>query len=108
MIGENEGWVTAPPGTRKSTYDNPEYQKAAPFAKITLGLIESADVIHTTKEPKPYIGITYATIPEMQAIGNFAGQQIAAALTGTETVDAALDKAADNANRILKQAGYQK
>ena len=108
MIGENEGWVTAPPGTRKSTYESPAYLKAAPFAKITLDLIESADVIHTTREPKPYVGITFATIPEMQAIGNFAGQQIAAALTGSETVDAALDKAADNANRILKQAGYQK
>ncbi len=108
MIGENEGWVTAPPGTRKSTYENPNYLKAAPFAKITLDLIESADVINTTKNPKPYVGITFATIPEMQAIGNFAGQQIAAALTGSETVDTALDKAADNANRILKQAGYQK
>ncbi len=108
MIGENEGWVTAPPGTRKSTYDNPEYQKAAPFANITLGLIESADVVNTTKDPKPYTGITFATIPEMQAIGTFAGQQIAAALTGKETVDQALDAAADNANRLLKQAGYIK
>ena len=108
MIGENEGWVTAPPGTRKSTYENPAYLKAAPFAKITLDLIELADVINTTREPKPYVGITFATIPEMQAIGNFAGQQIAAALTGSETVDEALDKAADNTNRILKQAGYQK
>ena len=32
LVGETEGWVAAPPGTRKSTYDNPEYQKAAPFA----------------------------------------------------------------------------
>jgi sorbitol/mannitol transport system substrate-binding protein len=108
MIGEDEGWVTAPPGTRKSTYENPAYLKAAPFAAITLGLIESADVVHTTKEPKPYTGITFATIPEMQAIGNFAGQQIAAALTGKETVSVALDTAADNANRIMKQAGYIK
>jgi sorbitol/mannitol transport system substrate-binding protein len=34
LVGESEGWVAAPPGTRKSTYDNPEYQKAAPFADI--------------------------------------------------------------------------
>lgn len=108
MIGETDGWVTAPPGTRKSTYENPAYLKAAPFAKITLGLIESADVVNTTKDPKPYTGITFATIPEMQAIGNFAGQQVAAALTGKETVSVALDTAADNANRIMKQAGYIK
>jgi hypothetical protein len=27
-----QGWATVPPGTRKSTYDNADYQKAAPFA----------------------------------------------------------------------------
>lgn len=106
MIGENEGWVTVPPGTRRSTYDNAAYQKAAPFAKATLHAIESADSIHATKDPKPYAGINFATIPEMQAIGNFAGQQISAALTGRTTVDAALAAAAKNAERMLKQAGY--
>ncbi len=34
MVGGEVGWVAAPPGTRKSTYDNPEYVKAAPFAKV--------------------------------------------------------------------------
>ena len=108
MIGESEGWVTAPPGTRMTTYNNPDYQKAAPFAKPTLDAIQSADPIHGTKDPKPYAGITFATIPEMQAIGNFTGQQVAAALTGKATVDAALDAAAANAERTLKQAGYYK
>ena len=108
MIGEKEGWVTAPPGTRISTYDNPAYQQAAPFAAPTLAAIEAADPVNTTKDPKPYIGITYATIPEMQAIGNFTGQQVAAALTGKETVSVALDTAAANAERTLKQAGYYK
>jgi len=107
MIGEKEGWVTAPPGTRKSTYANPDYLKAAPFAKITLEAIETAD-LSPTKE-KPYAGIGAAVIPEMQAIGTFAGQQVAAALTGKVSVDAALDAAANNANRVLQQAGgYQK
>ena len=36
LVGETEGWVAAPPGTRKSTYESPEYQKAAPFAPIVL------------------------------------------------------------------------
>jgi ABC-type glycerol-3-phosphate transport system substrate-binding protein len=108
MIGQSEGWVTAPPGTRQSTYDNSDYQKAAPFAKPTLEAIQDADPINTTKDPKPYAGITFATIPEMQAIGNFTGQQVAAALTGKATVDQALDQAAANAERALKQAGYYK
>jgi ABC-type glycerol-3-phosphate transport system substrate-binding protein len=108
MIGESEGWVTAPPGTRQSTYDNPAYQKAAPFAKPTLDAITAADPINSTKDPKPYAGITFATIPEMQAIGNFTGQQVAAALTGKATVEQALDQAAANAERTLKQAGYYK
>jgi sorbitol/mannitol transport system substrate-binding protein len=108
MTGENEGRVTVPPGTRMSTYDNAAYQNAAPFAKVTLDAIEAADPIHTTRDPKPYTGITFVTIPEMQVIGNFAGQQIAAALTGKITVDAALDMAAKNAERTLKQAGYYK
>ncbi len=107
-IGETEGWVTVPPGTRKSTYENPEYLKAAPFAKITLDLIQSVDFMHSTKDPKPYRGISWATIPEMQAIGNFAGQEVAAALTGKASVSDALDAAAANSDKILKEAGYFK
>ena len=107
MIGESDGWVTVPPGTRKSTYANPEYQKAAPFATVTLDAINTADLSPT--KDKPYAGIGAAVIPEMQAIGTFAGQQVAAALTGKVTVDAALDAAAANADRTLQQAGgYQK
>ena len=33
-----EGWANVPPGTRTSLYANAEYQKAAPFAKMTLEL----------------------------------------------------------------------
>ena len=38
-----EGWANVPPGTRTSLYENPEYQKAAPFAKLTLASINAAD-----------------------------------------------------------------
>jgi sorbitol/mannitol transport system substrate-binding protein len=31
LVAEDLGWSNVPPGTRKSTYDNPEYQKL-PFA----------------------------------------------------------------------------
>ncbi|MGO7421181.1 extracellular solute-binding protein, partial [Rhizobium ruizarguesonis] len=48
MIGEKEGWVTIPPGTRKSTYANENYIKAAPFALPTLKAIESAKLTDNT------------------------------------------------------------
>jgi sorbitol/mannitol transport system substrate-binding protein len=108
LIGEKEGWVTAPPGTRKSTYDNPEYQTVAPFAKITYDAITSISGMGMSKD-KPYIGVTFAAIPEMQSIGTFAGQQMAAALTGKSSIDAALAATAQNADRTLQTAGgYQK
>ena len=108
MIGENDGWVTVPPGTRKSTYANPAYQKAAPFAKGHARRDQTAACLNTD-EGQALRRNHVATIPEMQAIGNFAGQQVAAALTGKITVDAALDAAAANADRTLQQAGgYQK
>ena len=36
MVGESEGWVAVPPGTRTSTYERSEYQDAAPFAGFVL------------------------------------------------------------------------
>jgi sorbitol/mannitol transport system substrate-binding protein len=108
MVGETEGWVSAPPGTRKSTYDNPEYQKAAPFAKVVYDSIANADITHPTKDPVPYVGIQYVAIPEFQGIGTTTGQQIAAALAGQKTVDEALETAQTSAERVMKQAGYIK
>ncbi|MCB1497325.1 MAG: sugar ABC transporter substrate-binding protein [Bauldia sp.] len=108
MIGEKEGWVTIPPGTRKSTYENQNYLDAAPFAKPTLAAIENASLVDNTMEPKPYAGINFPLIPEMQAINNYLGQQVAAALTGKMSVSDALDDAAANADRVLQKAGYYK
>ncbi len=106
LVGESEGWVSAPPGTRKSTYDNPKYQEAAPFAQIVYKSIADADITHPTKDPVPYIGIQYVAIPEFQGIGTTVGQQIAAALAGQVTVDEALETAQASAERTMRQAGY--
>ena len=75
LVGDTEGWVAAPPGTRKSTYESPEYQKAAPFAPIVLNAIMVADPTHATKDPVPYTGVQFATIPEFQGIGTNVGQK---------------------------------
>ena len=108
LVGETEGWVAAPPGTRKSTYDSPEYQKAAPFADPALQAILTADPAHPTKGPVPYTGVQFVAIPEFQAIGTTTGQAIAAALSGQQTVDAALKSADDDALQAMQQAGYIK
>ncbi|MBB4569384.1 ABC transporter substrate-binding protein [Rhizobium leucaenae] len=108
MVGEKEGWVAVPPGTRKSTYELPEYQKAAPFAATVEKAILSADPAHPTKDPVPYTGVQFVAIPEFQGIGTLVGQQIASALAGQQTVDAALDNAQKQVEREMKKAGYVK
>jgi sorbitol/mannitol transport system substrate-binding protein len=108
LVGESEGWVAAPPGTRKSTYDNPEYQEAAPFAKVVYDAVANADITKPTKDPVPYVGIQYVAIPEFQGIGQQVGQQVAAALAGQVTVERALETAQRATERTMKQAGYIK
>ncbi len=108
MVGESEGWVAAPPGTRKSTYENPKYQEAAPFAETVYNSIANADITNPTKDPVPYVGIQYVAIPEFQGIGTQVGQQVAAALAGQVTVEQALETAQRAAERTMRQAGYPK
>ncbi|MBO9655100.1 MAG: sugar ABC transporter substrate-binding protein [Agrobacterium tumefaciens] len=107
-VGESEGWVAVPPGTRKSTYELPEYKKAAPFADTVLKAIMSADPSKPTKDPVPYTGVQFVAIPEFQSIGTVVGQQIAAALSGQQSVDAALEGAQKQVERDMTRAGYIK
>lgn len=51
LVASKEGWANVPPGTRKSLYANPEYQKDAPFSKLTLESINSADPAHPSIKP---------------------------------------------------------
>jgi ABC-type glycerol-3-phosphate transport system substrate-binding protein len=108
LVGKTEGWVALPPGTRISTYELPQYKAAAPFAEAVLKAIETADTEHPTLGKVPYTGIQYVSIPEFQGIGTFVGQQMAAALTGAETVDQALKASQAFADREMKKAGYIK
>ena len=99
---------SAPPGTRRSTYDNPDYQKAAPFAPIVLNAIMVADPNHATKDPVPYTGVQFVTIPEFQGIGTTVGQDISAALAGSTTVTEALEKSQGSTVSVMTKAGYIK
>jgi sorbitol/mannitol transport system substrate-binding protein len=108
LVASKEGWANVPPGTRKSLYANPEYLKDAPFAKMTLDSIDSADPTHPTVKPVPYTGVQFVAIPEFQGIATNVGQQFSAALAGTETVDAALASAQSSTETAMKKAGYIK
>ena len=108
LVASKEGWANVPPGTRKSLYENPEYQKAAPFSKLTLESINSADPAHPTVKPVPYVGIQFVAIPEFQAIGTAVGQQFSGALAGSSSVDDALAAAQNIAMREMTRAGYIK
>jgi sorbitol/mannitol transport system substrate-binding protein len=108
LVASKEGWANVPPGTRASLYENPEYLKAAPFAKLTLASINSADPNHPTVKPVPYVGVQYAAIPEFQGLGTVVGQQFSAALSGGTTVEAALANAQSSTEREMKRAGYMK
>lgn len=106
MVGEKEGWASAPAGTRESTYSNENYQQAAPFAGFVLNAIRGADPTDSTLKPSPYTGVQYVGIPEFQAIGTRVGQMVAAALTGDQPVKQALDAAQRATERTMKRAGY--
>lgn len=106
LVGKTFGWVTVPPGTRISTYKNPNYLKAAPFADFVKNAILTADPKDPTLQKVPYTGIQFVEIPEFQAIGTEVGQQIAAALAGQKSVDAALQQSQSSTSRTMQEAGY--
>ncbi|GGF26923.1 sugar ABC transporter substrate-binding protein [Youhaiella tibetensis] len=108
LVASKEGWANVPPGTRASLYANPEYQKAAPFAKMTLDSINSADPTNPTVKPVPYVGVQFVAIPEFQGIGTTVGQLFSAALAGQSSVDDALKQAQDVTTREMTKAGYIK
>src|SRR3989454_12646352 len=94
LVGTKLGWARVSPGTRTSTYSIPEYQQAAGgFAQVTLDSIAHADVTHPTVDPVPYIGVQYVDVDEFQQLGDQVSQEFAKVIAGTESVDAALQKA---------------
>jgi sorbitol/mannitol transport system substrate-binding protein len=107
-VAEDLGWASVPPGTRKSTYDNPEYQKAAPFAQATLKAMETADPTDPCIKKVPYNGITFVGIPEFQSLGSSVGQNVAGMITGKTSIEQTMKLNQNAAERTMKQAGYLK
>ena len=107
-VAAKEGWANVPPGTRTSLYENADYQAAAPFAKMTLDSINSADPTKPTVKPVPYVGVQFVAIPEFAGIATNVGQLFSAALSGETTVDQALASAQQITTREMTKAGYIK
>jgi sorbitol/mannitol transport system substrate-binding protein len=108
LVAKEKGWAAVPTGTRKSTYANPEFLKAAVFADAEKKAIDSANPNDSTLPKSPYVGVQFAAIPEFQAIGLAVGQQMSAALAGKVSVDAALKASQTAADREMRKGGYYK
>lgn len=108
LVAKTNGWARVPTGTRKSTYANPEFKKAAVFADAELAAINTANPNDSTLPKSPYVGVQFAAIPEFQSIGTAFGQEMSAALAGTKSVADALKAAQAAADREMKKAGYYK
>ncbi|MGA5758791.1 ABC transporter substrate-binding protein [Nonomuraea bangladeshensis] len=109
LAGAKAGWDSIPPGSRTSTYDLPEYQEAArSYADLTLKSINAANPKQPTVQPVPYTGVQYVQIPEFTDVGDYVSQQVAGAISGTQTVADALRKSQEYAAEAVKKAGYLK
>jgi sorbitol/mannitol transport system substrate-binding protein len=109
LVAAKNGWGSVPPGTRISTYQNPNYKKAAgAFASIVLNSMQTADPTHSTLHKVPYVGVQFVGIPEFQNIGTLVTQNLAGAVAGHTSVDAALALSQQQVTRIMKQSGYLK
>lgn len=108
MIAKDSGWHAVPTGTRKSTYENPQFEKVAKFAKQEIKAIDTANPNDSTLPKSPYVGVQYVAIPEFQSIGLAVGQQMSAALAGKTSVDDALKASQSAAEREMRKAGYYK
>ncbi|QJT06212.1 sugar ABC transporter substrate-binding protein [Streptomyces asoensis] len=107
LVGEKLGWARVPAGKRASTYEIPEYKKAAAsFGDITLKSIEGADPANPGVQPRPTVGIQYVAIPEFQDLGTKVTQEISAAIAGKTSVEKALNDGQKLAEDVAKT--YQK
>ncbi len=101
LAGKTFGWANVPPGTRYSIYSNPHYQKAAPFAHITLKSIDTATPDSPTLKPVPYTGVQFVEIPQFSTLGDQVSQDVSSAIAGRISVKSALQQAQQQAKTLV-------
>nr|OEE22034.1 sugar ABC transporter substrate-binding protein [Vibrio cyclitrophicus ZF14] len=108
LVARHNGWSNVPTGTRKSTYQNPEFLNVAGhFADIELKALSSADPIDNTYFESPYQGIQFVSIPEFISIGGTTALKISEALQGGISQKQALSAAQKLAKRKMRRSDYQ-
>lgn len=106
-VAKEKGWISVPPGTRKSTYASKNYKDAAPFAEFVLKTIQNADPIDSTIKPKPYTGIQFVGIPGFPAIGHQVGLKMVEMIEGRVSVDQALRDSQRLVKDQIRNSGIQ-
>jgi sorbitol/mannitol transport system substrate-binding protein len=101
LVGKEYGWSNVPAGKRKSTFDNPEYEKAAkPFYKPTEEAIRTSDPRSPGVQRRPAPGIQFVGVPEFTTLANQVSQQLSEAINGQQSVDDALKKSQQLAQKV--------
>ncbi len=108
LVAKRDGWISVPPGTRQSTYDNKNYQSVAPFADFILSAIKNASSINNTLMPSPYHGIQFVEIPEFPSLGLKVGLEISKTLKGEISIDKALTNGQAIVSNQMQRSGYTK
>ncbi|MFE5397657.1 ABC transporter substrate-binding protein [Streptomyces sp. NPDC056568] len=104
LVGDEVGWSNVPAGKRASTYENPAYRKeAAAFQEMTREAIEGARPKDPGVQPRPAPGIQFVGIPEFTDLGTKVSQEISAAIAGRQSVEEALEKSQQLAEKISEE-----
>jgi len=101
LVGSKIGWASVPAGKRSSLYENPDYQKAAgAFYQQTVDAIKSVDPSDPGVQPRPAPGVQFVAIPEFSDMATQVSQDVSSAIAGQTTVDAALQKGQELAQKV--------
>ncbi|MFH8977378.1 ABC transporter substrate-binding protein [Streptomyces sp. NPDC017890] len=104
LVGDEIGWSDVPAGKRASTYENPAYRaEAAAFQEMTREAIEGAKPNDPGVQPRPAPGIQFVGIPEFTDLGTKVSQEISAAIAGRQSVEEALKKSQQLAEKISEE-----
>lgn len=100
LVASELGWAKVPSGKRISTYENAEFQKAAPFFEAERFAIENADPKNPGAQERPAVGIQFVGIPEFAALGTNVSQGVSSAIAGQGSVADALAKGQQAAQKV--------
>lgn len=100
LVASKLGWSKVPSGKRISTYENTEFQQAAPFFNAERFAIENADPKNPGVQPRPAVGIQFVGIPEFAALGTRVSQGVSSAIAGQGTVADAVAKGQEAAQKV--------